>query len=224
MSENIESSTEVYEFGNEKIEVIFRKASSIDTPEARYPGFNPGIRTLTKGTIIKDGALPLPCNILFERDIAVTLRDGTVIYTDIFRPVNGTDLPAIIAWSPYGKEGGVSGLDNYPNRAGVPRSATSGLEKFEGPDPAYWCSHGYAVINPDPRGIYSSTGDIHYWGTQESEDGYDLIEWTAEQSWCNGKVSMTGNSWLAISQWFIAALKPPHLTAIAPCGHIFTQE
>ena len=27
---------------------------------------------------------------------------------------------------------------------------------------------------------------------------------------------MTGNSWLAISQWFIAALKPPHLTAIAP--------
>jgi len=27
---------------------------------------------------------------------------------------------------------------------------------------------------------------------------------------------MAGNSWLAISQWFIAAEQPPHLAAIAP--------
>ncbi|MGN1027709.1 MAG: CocE/NonD family hydrolase, partial [Faecousia sp.] len=38
----------------------------------------------------------------------------------------------------------------------------------------------------------------------------------ATQSWCNGKVAMSGNSWLAISQWFVAAQRPPHLAAIAP--------
>ena len=187
MPDHIERSTEIYKFGNEKIEVIFRKASPIDAPEKRYPGFDQSVTTLTKGTVIKEGALPLPCDILFERDVAVTLRDGTIIYTDVFRPVSGTGFPALVAWSPYGKEVGVTILDDYPDRATVPRSSTSGLEKFEGPDPAYWCSHGYAIINPDPRGVYSSNGDIHYWGTQETEDGYDLIEWTAEQSWCNGE-------------------------------------
>ena len=29
---------------------------------------------------------------------------------------------------------------------------------------------------------------------------------------------MTGNSQLAIVQWFIAAARPPHLTAIVPGG------
>ncbi len=216
MPETIERSTDLREFGNEKIQVIFRRAAPMDAPEALYPGFKPSKTILKKGTVVKDGALPLPCSILFERDVAVTMRDGVVIFSDIFRPVDSTNLPALIAWSPYGKEGGVSGLDNYPDRAGVPLNATSGLEKFEGPDPAYWCNHGYAIINPDPRGVYSSNGDIYYWGIQEARDGYDLIEWIAEQSWSNGKVAMTGNSWLAISQWFMAALQPPHLAAIAP--------
>src|SRR5512137_660330 len=94
--------------GDERIEVLFRKAAPINVPEARYPGFKPGTRVLPKGFVQKKGALPLPCDILFECDVAVTLRDGTVIYTDVFRPVGSTKLPAIIAWSPYGKEGGLT--------------------------------------------------------------------------------------------------------------------
>jgi predicted acyl esterase len=67
----------------------------------------------------KKGALPVPCEIIFERDVAVTLRDGTVIYTDVFRPVGGSNMPAIIAWSPCGKGGGMTLLDDFPFRAGV---------------------------------------------------------------------------------------------------------
>ena len=197
-------------------EVIFRKAAPINVPEARYPGFKPGATTLPKGTVMRAGALPLPCDILFERDVAVTLRDGIVIYVDVFRPVGGTNLPAIIAWSPYGKEGGTTLLDDFPFRAGVPVSAVSNLQKWEAPDPAYWCNQGYAIVNPDSRGAYSSNGDIHYWGSQDAQDGYDVIEWVAAQKWSNGKVGMAGNSWLAISQWFIAAERPPHLATIAP--------
>ena len=198
------------------IEVLFRQAAPIDVPEARYPGFNPSTTTLGKGFVKKNAALPLPCDILFERDVPVPLRDGTVIYTDIFRPVGGSKLPAIIAWSPYGKEGGMTLLDDFPFRAGVPKSAVSELQKWEGPDPAYWCNHGYAIVNPDARGALSSNGDIHFWGAQEGRDGYDVIEWVAAQEWNNGKVGLSGNSWLAMSQWFIAAEGPPHLAAIAP--------
>ena len=216
MSSNSLATSELHKFGNEEVEILFRKTAPIDVPEARYPGFKPGTTILTKGTVIKPGALPLPCDIIWERDVAVTLRDGAVIYTDIFRPVGGADIPAIVAWGPYGKEEGVLMADDYPGRAGIPREATSGLEKFEGPDPAYWCNHGYAIVNPDARGCFNSEGDIRFWGTWEAQDGYDLIEWTADQSWASGKVGMSGNSWLALMQWFIGALKPPHLTAIAP--------
>lgn len=122
-------------------------------------------------------------------------------------------MPALLAWSPYGKEVGGQMLDDVPMRSGVPLSATSGLEKFEGPDPAYWVAHGYAVINPDKRGAYKSEGNILYWGHEDALDGRDVIEWIAGQDWSNGKVGMTGNSWLTVSQWFIAAenqsISPP---------------
>ena len=196
--------------------MLFRKAKPIDDPTARYPGFKPGVTTFKQGMVVQEGALALPCDILFERDVAVPLRDGTIIYTDIFRPVGGTNLPSIVAWSPYGKAGGATVLDDLPDRYGVPKDASSGLEKWEGPDPAYWCAHGYAIINPDARGAYMSQGNIHFWGQQEGQDGYDLIEWVAARVWSNGKVGMSGNSWLGIAQWFIAAERPPHLVAIAP--------
>lgn len=196
-------------FGNEEIEVAYRKAKPLDDPSVRYPGFKPGSRVLNKGSTLRPGALTLPCDILFERDIAVKLRDGTIIYVDVFRPVGGTNMPAIVAWSPYGKEVGTVLLDDFPMRAGVPVEAVSDLQKWEGADPAYWCNHGYAVINPDGRGAYGSEGDMPFWGSQEAQDGYDLIEWVAARDWCNGKVGMSGNSWLAIMQWFIAAENPP---------------
>lgn len=107
-------------------------------------------------------------------------------------------------------------LDDVPGRAGVPLDTTSGLQKFEGPDPAYWCAHGYAVVNPDVRGAYNSEGIILFFGSDYGKDGADIVEWAAAQPWSNGKVGMSGNSWLAISQWFTAAQRPAHLAAIAP--------
>lgn len=122
----------------------------------------------------------------------------------------------IIAMSPYGKEIGSQWLDDTRNHAGIPMEATSGLQKFEAPDPAYWCNHGYAIINPDVRGSYNSEGIILFFGSDYGRDGADIIEWAAKQAWSNGKIGMSGNSWLAISQWFTAAQHPEHLAAIAP--------
>lgn len=190
----------------------------MDHPKVRYPGRRARTEILAEGTRKARGARVLPCDIIWEVDVEIILRDGTVIVADIFRPrgaLCGT-LPAIVAWSPYGKQEGTDLLSDYPFRAGVKASAVSGYQKWEGPDPAYWCAHGYAVVNPEARGAYGCEGDIVAWGPQEATDGHDVIEWIAAQPWCSGKVGLSGNSWLAISQWFIAATRPAHLAAIAP--------
>lgn len=206
-----------------EMKVPLRKALPVDAPRVRYPGFNPDTLILKAGSVRREGAMPLPCDILLERDVPIRLRDGVTIYADVFRPVGDEACPALLAWSPYGKEIGGQMLDDVPMRSGVPLSATSGLEKFEGPDPAYWVAHGYAIINPDKRGAYMSEGNLLYWGHEDALDGCDVIDWIASQKWSNGKVGMTGNSWLTVSQWFIAAERPEHLAAIAPwegfCDH-----
>lgn len=55
-----------------------------------------------------------------------------------------------------------------------------------------------------------------WFGTADGQDGYDTIEHLATLPWCSGKIATVGNSWLAIAQWHIAALNPPHLTCFAP--------
>lgn len=165
--------------------------------------------------------------ILCEQDVPVTLRDGTVIYTDVYRPEGATDVPAIVAWSPYGKRHGYAPKGRQAFLAlGVPPGTTSPMAKFEGPDPAYWCHLGYAVVNPDARGAGHSEGNLLCVGTQDGRDAYDLIEWVAAQTWSNGKVGMSGNSWLAMVQWYTAAEKPPHLACIAPfegCSDVYRE-
>ena len=46
--------------------------------------------------------------------MAVTLRDGTVIYADVFRPTGDEPVPAILVWGPYGKGGGFLANDAFP--------------------------------------------------------------------------------------------------------------
>lgn len=75
---------------------------------------------------------------------------------------------------------------------------------------------GYAIVNPDPRGTWYSEGDATFLSPQEDEDFYDLIEWAGTQPWSNGKVGLSGVSYLTSSQWRVAGLKPPHLAAINP--------
>ena len=188
-----------------------------DIETGTFSRFEPGIRMLPAGFQVEPRFLPLPVDILLEKDIAVTLRDGITIYVDVLRPAGTEKVPVIVAWSPYGKSRG-----NAPQYMklfellGMDAGKVSGLMRFEGPDPAFWCAHGYAICNPDPRGSFNSEGDIRVWSRFEGEDCHDLIEWLGIQDWCNGKVGTSGNSYLAISQWFAAAEQPPHLAAIAP--------
>jgi len=179
--------------------------------------FAPGTRTLEAGFQVAPPFAPLPADIVLEKDVPVQLRDGVTIHVDVFRPVGTEPVPVIVAWSPYGKGQGTSlSVMGVFGLVGLDNGIVSGLEKFEGPDPAYWCARGYAICNPDIRGVVDSEGDSVLWDRQEGRDCYDVVEWLAEQEWCSGKVGMSGTSYLAVSQWFTAAEQPPHLVAINP--------
>jgi hypothetical protein len=66
---------------------------------------------------------------------------------------------------------------------GVPKGCLSGLERFEGPDPAEFCPRGFAIVNVDARGAGDSDGSIVIMGKQEGEDGHDVIEALAKMEW-----------------------------------------
>ncbi|MCL5734970.1 MAG: CocE/NonD family hydrolase [Actinobacteria bacterium] len=197
-------------FGDEEIEVIYRP-SPPPLPGDKLLldglGFHP---PFNQRTYIEDG-------IRVDQDVAVKLRDGTTIYVDVYRP-DGPEglynLPSILAWCFFGKRPGDS--PKTWQAFGVPPDTFSKMARFEGPDPAYWCKQGYAVVNADSRGAGHSEGNLVVWGEQDGRDGADCVEWIASQVWSNGKVGMFGNSGLAMCQWWIAAEQPPGLACIAP--------
>jgi predicted acyl esterase len=153
--------------------------------------------------------------MIFERDVAVKMRDGVKIYVDVTRPEGQEKVPALIAWSAYGKHRPFQ-YGYFYKEGGVRREWYSRYTNFEAPDPLYWVPRGYAIINVDPRGTWHSEGEATYWGHEEAQDGHDLVEWAGIQDWCSGRVGLSGVSYLAIIQWLIAATRPPHLAAINP--------
>ncbi len=161
--------------------------------------------------------------MLIERNQAVSLTDGTVIYLDVFRPEGEQDVPALIAWGPYGKHNGGAVYQQFKDESGnqgggVKPEWLSAYTTFEGPDPRQWCDNRYAVINVDPRATWWSAGDYAtFWDEREAHDTVDVIAWAGTQPWCNGKVGMSGVSYLAVAQWWAASLRPPYLAAINPC-------
>jgi hypothetical protein len=123
--------------------------------------------------------------------VPVAMRDGVHLYANVFLPAGAGRAPAILVRTPYGK-----GSDLNANwRAFVDR--------------------GYAMVIQDVRGRYESEGSFDPL-RQEPNDGDDTINWIARQPWSNGKVGMTGGSYVGIVQWKAALLNNPHLKAIFP--------
>ena len=152
--------------------------------------------------------------MLVERDVAIKMRDGVTLYADVFRPADETPAAPLIAWTPYGKH-----VPNEPERfpnCEINPAHVSNYAAFEGPDPLYWVPRGYAVVVIDKRGNWYSEGKATFLSPEEALDFYDAIEWAGTRSWSNGKVGLTGVSYLAQTQWRVAELNPPHLAAMNP--------
>ncbi|KAH7079144.1 Alpha/Beta hydrolase protein [Paraphoma chrysanthemicola] len=203
------------------IPVIETDTTPISDPRSLYTRAGPEPRTVTLPVGFKKepDCRAIERETIFEQDVAIPMRDGVVLRADVFRPAGAgaRELPAIVHYSPYGKTGtGAFDVAFIPGRVGIARSHVSGYQSFEAFDPIEWVLHDYAVVNVDARGTYGSEGNIKFWGTAEGRDGHDVIEHIAQLPWCSGKVALTGNSWLTMTQWFIAAERPPHLACMMP--------
>jgi predicted acyl esterase len=87
------------------IPVLHKPSPKPHKIEARYNGINPGIATLPAGYKKEPDCRPFEVATIFEQNIKIPLRDGTVLRGDVFRPANKADVPVILTFSPYGKSG-----------------------------------------------------------------------------------------------------------------------
>jgi predicted acyl esterase len=183
---------------------VDRTRRPLNTPEFR------GARPRAYSKTIADG-------MIIERDLRVPTRSGTDIWIDLFRPIDeSVQAPPLIAWTPYGKHDPAPIGKIYPT-SGVKVEWMSDYTIFEAPDPVYWVAQGYAVITADIPGTWNEAEvTAYYLDPREAEAEYDLIEWAGVQPWSNGKVGLSGVSYLTQSQWRVAELNPPHLAAFNP--------
>src|SRR3974390_3175077 len=147
--------------------------------------------------------------MLVERDVGVGMRDGARLKADVFRPDDSARYPVILNLGPYQKDKLWVPPDTLEEKANP-------YMNWETVNPGWWVPRGYALIRVDGRGSGKSAGQCEPWSLAESIDFYDAIEWAAAQPWCNGNVGLSGISYFAINQWFVANLQPPSLKAIIP--------
>jgi putative CocE/NonD family hydrolase len=132
--------------------------------------------------------------IIVERNVMVPMRDGVKLATFIHRPKTDRKVPVILTRTPYGAE------RRGPQAAPKPVPADS--------QPAR-----YATVVQDTRGRFASEGEF-YPMKDDPKDGYDTIEWLAQQPWCDGNVGMVGGSYGGYVQVVAAVERPPHLKAL----------
>lgn len=136
-----------------------------------------------------------PKDVVIHYDVPCTLSDRTVLRADVARPAGEGRWPVILARTPYGK-------------AVAPGFTT---------DLTHGARHGYVTIIQDVRGRGTSDGkaDFQPW-IDEGRDGAEAVEWAAALPYSNGKVYMSGPSYLGFVQWAAAAEQPPSLQGIHP--------
>ncbi len=136
-----------------------------------------------------------PHQVSITRNVMVPMRDGIRLATDLYRPASDGQalpgpFPVVLIRTPYNKQMALA------------------LGRFE-----TYARHGYICAVQDVRGMFASEGDF-YLLRDEGPDGFDTIEWLADQPWCDGNVGTTGTSYLAWVQSATAAQNPPHLKAM----------
>jgi predicted acyl esterase len=159
---------------------------------------------------------------IFEKNVAIPTDDGSFVMANIFRPKDTGRYPTILSLSAYGKDLATKDLYVEEWKEMVERipelfEGSSGFyHNWETPDPELWVPDDYVLIRIDTRGSGKSPGYLDPFSPQEARDFYNAVEWAAQQPWSSGKVGILGISYFAYTQWIVASLQPPHLTAIVP--------
>ncbi|QKG83749.1 CocE/NonD family hydrolase [Kroppenstedtia pulmonis] len=141
--------------------------------------------------------------ILLEKNVPCTMRDGIVLYADIYRPDKEGTFPVLLSRLPYSKD--------------------KPLFSHRYLDTNRLVENGYVVIIQDVRGRYQSEGEFQPFQS-EAKDGYDTVEWAASLPYSSGKVGMFGLSYYGFTQLLAATERPPHLAAMMPAMTLNDQR
>jgi uncharacterized protein len=145
--------------------------------------------------------------------VRLPMDDGEEIYLEIVKPDpafhgNGP-WPVILEASPYhGTLADRSGTRIFPD----PQDEEGNLLGLTG----FFAPRGYAVVMMDLRGTGRSQGCLDHIGPNDAFDMVETIEWAASQPWSNGRVGMTGHSYVGSTPAAAAAMDPEGLVTIAP--------
>lgn len=120
-------------------------------------------------------------------NVMMPMRDGIKLATNVYLPGGEGPWPVVLTRTPYNKNGADLSAKIYNER-------------------------GYVLVSQDVRGRYESEG-VDQPFEVDMPDGYDTVEWIAEQPWSNGKTGIFGTSAPGITSNLAAAAAPPHLTA-----------
>ena len=137
---------------------------------------------------------PISLDVHERHDVMAAMRDGVKLACDIYMPARNGEFvggawPAVLERTPYDK--------------------TQRIDRGR-----YFARNSYVFVAQDVRGRFKSEGEWYAFA-HEAPDGYDTIEWIAQQPWCNGKVGTMGGSYAGSDQSALATLDPPHLAAMA---------
>ena len=162
----------------------------VDVPAQKAAFVRDGFETLRTPVAADSGTSSPKYEVQVDHGVSIPMRDGTKLSADIYRPQGLDKAPVILVRTPYKKE-----MDELQAK--------------------FYARRGYVYAVQDCRGRFASPG---VWEPfiNEAKDGYDTIEWLAQQPFSNGKVGMIGGSYLGWVQWWAAAQHPPHLVTIIP--------
>jgi putative CocE/NonD family hydrolase len=132
-----------------------------------------------------------------DQNVPVPMRDGTILRADVYRPEAEGEFPVIVERTQLGR--GEGGGHRCPETG-----------RFLAP-------RGYVYIAQDVRGVFGSDGEYYYGrnnGWNLNRDGYDTIEWAAQQPWSSGRVGMSGYCGSGMTEYQVAPTRPPHLKTV----------
>src|SRR4030043_2384093 len=137
---------------------------------------------------------PLYEKMIQQRDVMIPMRDGVHLCVDIYRPEASGRFPALLSFAFHNKDL----LTPEVAEALPPQPAWSTLwmGNIESGDTEYLVSRGYVHVTGNPRGGGKSKD-----GGSPNWDSYDLIEWLAQQTWCDGNIGMMGISAFGAAQF-----------------------
>jgi predicted acyl esterase len=144
-----------------------------------------------------------PEGAMLDENVYVKMRDGIRLCVDVYKPARTGRYPVLLSLSPYSKD--------------IQQQPPQWSHAIESGATGFYVSHGYIHVIAQGRGCGRSQGEWRWFDDKERTDGYDLIEWIAQQPWCDGNVGMIGDSYWSWSQYFAAAAQPPHLRCICQC-------